>query len=129
MNRFLTNIKPPKYLRYFFYIVYSWYRPYKSDRADAPMMASLFLWFIHSLLALGLILNFGENLTLRYSKFEIVLPIFFAIGIVTYILFWPKIKWKKYIIEFNHFKKKDRLIGTIYLFIYYTNYSFAIEHI
>lgn len=39
----LRSIQPPKYLRYFFYIIYSFYRNYKSERTNAHISATIFL--------------------------------------------------------------------------------------
>ncbi|MGO3184397.1 MAG: hypothetical protein ACTIJ9_16360 [Aequorivita sp.] len=118
MKEFLINLRPPKYLRYLFYISYSFYRNYKSERTDAHITATIFLAMFHMMALLGLLLfNFPKNL-LKLGKYEVVLPVCLLIGIIFYLFFLYKKKWRKYIIEFNDQEKKDRIKGGIYLFIY-----------
>lgn len=77
MKELLTNIRPPKYLRYFFYIIYSFYRNYKSERTDAHITATILLAMFHMMALLGLLLfQFPESL-LKIGKYEVVLPVCF----------------------------------------------------
>ncbi len=117
MKEFLTNVRPPKFLRYFFYIGYSWYRGFKSERDDAHFTIILLFWFAHTSLFFTIFLLLYESVIV-HSKYLVVLPFAIFFGYVFYLLFWYDNKWKLYIKEFSHLKKKDRLLGSIYLFIY-----------
>ena len=118
MKEFLINLRPPKYLRYFFYISYSFYRNYKSERANAHITAIIFLAMFHMMALLGFLLfKFPENLS-KLDKYEIVLLVCLLIGLIFYLLFFYKKKWREYIVEFKDQVKKDRIRGSIYLFIY-----------
>lgn len=117
MKDFLANSKPPKFLRYFFYIGYSWYRGFKSELDDAHFTIVLLLWFAHTSLFFTIFLLAYESV-LVHSKYLIVLPFTAFFGYIFYILFLHRNKWRYYVEEFNHLKKKDRLIGSIYLYVF-----------
>lgn len=118
MKEFLANIQPPKYLRYLFYITYSWYRSYKSERDDAHVSATIFLCTFHMMVLLGLFMfNYPET-SHSLGKYETVIPISILTGLCFYFLFIYQRKWRYYIEEFKHIKRRKRRIGFIYLFIY-----------
>lgn len=119
MKEFLINLRPPKYLRYFFYVSYSFYRDYKSERTNAHITAIIFLAMFHMMALLGLLLfKFPEKL-LKLGKYEVVVLVCLIVGLIFYLLFLYKKKWREYIVEFKDQVKKDRIEGGIYLFIYY----------
>ncbi|WP_062060761.1 hypothetical protein [Aquimarina longa] len=131
MSNWLDRARPPKYLRCFFYIVYSFYRSYKSERKEAPVTAILFLAFCHMFFFLGVFIflySFYIN-TLNLNdiqteyKLDSYLKLTFLCGftlncIFFYYGFYSNRKWESYIIEFSHLKKKDRRKKAIHLFIY-----------
>ncbi|WP_234859108.1 hypothetical protein [Aquimarina aquimarini] len=118
MKEWLVRIRPPKYLRYFFYIAYSWYRGYKSERNEAHATAIVLLWFVHTPLLLRVLHAFNKGIILELNEYQTVYPIAIITGLLFYYLFWYQGKWRIYVEEFKHFKKKDRRKGTVYLFIY-----------
>ncbi|WP_062060765.1 hypothetical protein [Aquimarina longa] len=119
MSNWLDRVRAPKYLRYFFYIAYSWYRPYKSDRSDAHFNSIVFLATIHILVLLSIISIFFRTYFLeRLDKSTAIGLVVIVIGVIHYILFFKNKKWKSYIEEFSHLKKKDRRRGTLYLLTY-----------
>jgi len=111
MKEWLNGVKPPRFLRYLFFIVYSFYRRFISHRGDAHFTAIVFL-------ALGPLFI--------YSSFAFFIPnlegeshiILILIAIQFYFWFWHKEKWRSYIEEFKHISRKKQLIGGVYLFIY-----------
>ncbi|WP_062060759.1 hypothetical protein [Aquimarina longa] len=118
MSNWLDRVRPPKYLRYFFYIVHSFYRSYKSERKEAPVTTILFLAFFHMIGLFSFIFIFFSNYFFEKIDGNIgAFIIVFIIGLSHYILFYKKEKWKFYLIEFEHLKKKDRRKGAVYLFI------------
>ncbi|WP_062059610.1 hypothetical protein [Aquimarina longa] len=119
MSNWLEEVRPPKYLRYFFYIAYSWYRPYKSERSEAHYTATIILSISNGLIALMLLsIIFTDTIYRKGNKHIWALSICFIFYIIFYYLFLYKKKWRKYIDEFSHLRKKDRRKGTIYLFLY-----------
>ncbi|WP_108866188.1 hypothetical protein [Aquimarina aquimarini] len=119
MNSWLAKISPPKYLRYLFFIVYSFYRSYKSERNEAPTIAILFLAFIHMIGLFSLVFIFFSNYIFDELGENVgVIIILSIISFVHYFLFFQGNKWRSYIDEFSHLKRKDRRKGAIYLFIY-----------
>jgi len=117
MNKLLIGIRPPKFLRYLFFIAYSWYRGYKSDREDAHVMATMLLGAFNGFMFYGLLIWYSSK-ALSMSKYQTVIPFFLFIGFIFYFLFLHKRKWKFYIEEFKHVKRKQQKIGLIYLFVY-----------
>lgn len=128
MKEFLINIRPPKFLRYLFYIAYSGYRGYKSDREDAHVMGTLLIWAFSTFSLYGLLIWHGPDKFQSLNKFQSVLPFFSFMGILFYYLFLYQRKWKYYIEEFQHLKKKQRRIGLVYLFIYLFICLFILLH-
>ncbi|WP_062060757.1 hypothetical protein [Aquimarina longa] len=132
MSNWLDRVRAPKYLRYFFYIAYSWYRPYKSDRSDAHFNSIVFLATFHGLLFLMLTYFFkdfffpyvslNDNLESYYKRDPYDEPILYGsilfTGALFYFIFLYQKKWISYVDEFSHLKKKDRRRGTFYLFVY-----------
>lgn len=112
----LEKIQPPKFLRYFFYIAYSWYRPYVSERGDAHTSALLFLWVVHMPLIFIVQGALGET-RMPLNKASLLIYVFILLAI-HYYLFYYKKKWIKIVKEFKHLEKKDRFNGTVYLLIY-----------
>ncbi|MGO3184395.1 MAG: hypothetical protein ACTIJ9_16325 [Aequorivita sp.] len=126
MKEFLTNINPPKYLRYFFYIIYSFYRNYKSERTDGHITAIIFLAFMHMLLFLSLVFFIEDYFSL--SNYQDYTNTYFTIlitGLLFYFGFYFNKKWKRFIKEFEKTTSKQRKIGAIYLF----NYLFIIIYL
>ncbi|WP_108868689.1 hypothetical protein [Aquimarina aquimarini] len=132
MSSWLAKIRPPKYLRYLFFIVYSFYRSYRSERNEAHWSSVIFLAIFHGLLFLMVAYFFqdfffppvssNDNLGLYYKKDpndDLILygSILFT-GALFYIIFLYQKKWRSYIDEFSHLKRKDRRKGTVYLFFY-----------
>ncbi|KAA1239798.1 hypothetical protein [Aquimarina sp. RZ0] len=120
MRDWLTSIRPPKFIRYLFFIGYNWYRSFESERSDAhftiTIVLSLHLFLLPFILTnIQFILGYGNMVV--FSKMEIIL---FAIisGFLQYYFFLYQNKWKHYIGEFNHIRRKQQRIGIIYLFIY-----------
>ncbi len=124
MKEFLANIRPPKYLRYLFFIGYCWYRSFKSERDEAHRTATLFLTIPHLILFIGLFMNLMPDFSSSMGKLNTVLPICFVLGVLFYYLFLYKKKWRDYIEEFNHIKRKEQRIGIIFLFFYLSYYCF-----
>lgn len=118
MKEFLANLRPPKFLRYLFYIAYSGYRRYKSDREDAHVMATILLATFSGVSAYGLLLWHGPEKYKSLDKYQSVLPFVTLVGLLFYYFFIYRSKWRYYIEEFKHLKRKQRRIGLIYLFIY-----------
>ncbi|WP_298547993.1 hypothetical protein [uncultured Aquimarina sp.] len=117
MKEWLNNIRPPKFLRYLFFIAYSWYRSFKSEQDDAHRTAILFLSMFHMLLLLGLFMNFMSEIANSLGKFKTVLPICFLTGVSFYYLFLYRSKWTHIVKEFEHIKRREQRIGLIYLFM------------
>jgi len=109
----LQNIKAPKFLRYLFFVTYSFYRRFISERNDAHLTAITFLGMIHLMIYLGLMMW----TTKLFDKPYAILIVPFTL-IQTYIWFVYKEKWSLYIEEFKHVKRNKQLWGGIYLFIY-----------
>ena len=109
----LKKAQAPKFLRYLFFIAYSWYRKYAIERPYAEDSAILFIALGYMMIFSGLIQHI-ESLS-RIANF---LGTFISTGLVAYYLFWYKKKWKKYIEEFQHIKRKKQWVGLIYLFLY-----------
>ncbi len=81
----LDNIKAPKFLRYLFFISYSWYRKYARERPYAEDSAILFV-------ALGYMIIFGGLIQHIKSLSPVgnFLGTFIPTGLVAYYLFWYK---------------------------------------
>lgn len=113
MKEWLDNIKAPKFLRYLFFIAYSWYHKFTNERAYAEDSAIIFVSLGHLSILLLLFLNLNHILG------DLDLWFGFAVaGLTTYYLFWHKKKWRKYVKEFKDVKRKQQSIGLIYLFAY-----------
>ena len=112
----LEKIQPPKYLRYFFYIAYSWYRPYVSERVDAHISSVLLLWFIHipSIFFINSIV--GDN-KMPMDDFSSLLYLFILL-LLHYYFFLYRGKWKNFVKEFKGIERRQRKNGLFYLFIY-----------
>ncbi len=119
MKEWLTNMQPPKFLRYSFYIIYSWYRNFKSESADAHITATIILAGTYFFFLLGIVfLLLGGKRVSEMSAYSLIFPIALLLIITFYFLFIYKKKWTNYINEFIHITKKDRLKGSIYIGIY-----------
>ncbi|SHJ02893.1 hypothetical protein SAMN04488096_10731 [Mesonia phycicola] len=89
MKELLTNIRPPKYLRYFFYIIYSFYRNYKSERTDAHITATIFLAFMHMLFFLSLVFIVEDYYSLdTYQGYTNTYLTIFITGVIFYFGFF-----------------------------------------
>ncbi len=120
MSNWLEEVRPPKYLRYFFYIAYSWYRPYKSERSEAHYTSIIILGVSKGLLLLIFLNIFYTNqLYGNANENGVIFLICFVIFLFFYFFFLYKKKWKSHIDEFNHLNRKDRRRGTLYLFLYF----------
>ncbi len=113
IGEWLYGIRPPKYLRYLFFISYSFYRRFTSERGEAHFTAILFLAMMHLLAYEGLFFL----LTISFKKINAIFIMLF-VGIQFYFWFWHKKKWKLYIEEFKYINRKQQLLGGVYLFIY-----------
>ena len=112
----LEKIRGPKYLRYFFYIAYSWYRPYISERGTAHISSLLFITIPHIPLIFLIHRLVGEDY-MPLDDFSFLIYMFLIL-VIHYYLFYYKKKWIKVVKEFKHLEKKDRFNGTIYLLAY-----------
>lgn len=110
MKEWFEKIKPPKYLRYLFFIAYSFYRRFSSERSNAHNTSILFLGAMH-LLAYEGILLWTSMVKGRTSIFFVVI----IVSIQLYIWFWYKEKWKCYVKEFEKISRKNQLLGGVYL--------------
>ena len=119
MKEWLAKIRPPKYLRYLFFIIYSWYRRYKSEKNDAHNTAIIFLWGTHAFFILSLLFVCVPHFVVELGKYKTILPLQIFIGVVFYYSFWYKRKWKFYIEEFNYIKINQRRLGLVFLFLYF----------
>lgn len=109
----LHKVKPPKYLRYLFFIAYSFYRRFTSERSDAHLTAITFIAFMNTIMYVSLLM-WGAKI---YDKIYVFAIMVFVI-IQFYVWFWYKKKWKLFLDEFKHIKRKQQLLGGVYLFIY-----------
>lgn len=109
----LHDVKPPKYLRYLFFIAYSWYRKYITHRGDAHFTAIAFLAMMH----LGAYIGLSFLLKIIDNK-KHVLILMGIVAIQFYFWFWHKDKWKLYIEEFKNINRRQQFSGVIWLFIY-----------
>jgi len=114
MKEWLVNIKAPKFLRYLFFVTYTFYRRFTNERSDAHHTAILFL----SIGMLFLITILIEKTLFILGVIKHILVFSLLIG-VQYIFFYLDEKWKLYLEEFSSIKRKQQLIGGIYLFIYF----------
>ncbi len=115
MKEWLTNVKAPKFLRYLFFIAYSYYRRFITHRGDAHFTSIAFLAMIHMLLYQGIFYKLLPQL-LNIKYYTILIMLFVAIQF--YIWFWYHKKWRISIEEFKYISRKKQLKGGIYLFIY-----------
>ena len=113
MKNWLKSVRPPKYLRYLFFIAYSWYRRYTSERSDAHFTAIVFLSMIHMIVYEAIYLFVFQP----KSKVSILVVIG-LVSIQSYFWFWHKEKWKLFLTEFQHINRKQQLLGGVYLFLY-----------
>ncbi|WP_108866186.1 hypothetical protein [Aquimarina aquimarini] len=124
MSSWLAKIRAPKYLRYFFYIAYSWYRSHTSERYEAHYTAAIFLGISKALILLFFLnLFFTDAMYRDGNRNEWAFFICTITFIIFYYLFIYKKKWRSYIDEFSYLKRQDRRRGTIYLFIYMYSYA------
>ncbi|WP_234859074.1 hypothetical protein [Aquimarina aquimarini] len=119
MSSWLAKIRPPKYLRYFFYIAYSWYRSHTSERNEAHYTAAIIIGGSKAIIVLLLLsVFFTDAMYINGNKNQWLFLVFSIAFIVFYYLFIYKKKWRSYIDEFSYLKRQDRRRGTIYLFLY-----------
>ena len=118
----IAVLSPPKYLRYFFAIAYSWYKPYKSERADAHITATIFLALPHIALFFFIADIVSSDMVI-FTNIQVVI-VSLLILLLHYFLFLYKRKWCLYIKEFGNLKKNDKKLGTIYLLIYLLSWFF-----
>lgn len=111
MKKWINTVKPPKFLRYLFFIAYSFYRRFTSERSDAHFTAGLFLSMIHVMIYMG-VMMWGIKIMDKSYAISIVL---FSL-VQMHIWFLHKQKWELYIEEFKYVKRKQQLLGGIYLF-------------
>ncbi|MDO6810987.1 hypothetical protein Q4603_20370 [Zobellia galactanivorans] len=114
MEVWLKKIRPPKYLRYFFFIIYRWYSSYSSEKPTAQYTAAIFLAIPHTFIY---ILICSLSNVQRISKGNMLLFISFIL-VLHYYLFLYKAKWKGFLKEFKHLDKKKRVKGTFLVFLY-----------
>ncbi|MGB5436711.1 MAG: hypothetical protein WBM98_12535 [Maribacter sp.] len=119
MGSWLATLKPPKFLRYFFYISYRWYSGSASERYQAHLTSVLFLAFTHFFSIFFILLVFFPDLfSATSSKYPVVFSIVIFLGVTHYILFLYKEKWKGYVKEFKHLLPGQRRAGTYLLLLY-----------
>ena len=118
--KWLEKIQAPRYLRYFFYIAYTWYRNHKDERADAHFSALLvvsaphtLILFIFSTIRLFIYNDYYKSI----SEINFIIITLVTIMIHYYLLIY-KNKYKIIIKEFQHLKRKQRIKGTIILLTY-----------
>jgi len=108
MKEFLANIRPPKYLRYLFFIGYCWYRSFKSERDEAHGSVIIFLGTIHIIFFMSILFITIPQIIFELGKYELVIPVFLFISAMSYYLFWYQNKWKFFLQEFSHLKRKQQ---------------------
>ena len=108
--QWLKHIKPPKYLRYLFFIMYNWYSGFKTEKDNAHITTVLFLVMCHVAAIQGLIM-FNFN----YSGKLLVFLVILGVLLKFYIWFWHNNKWKAYVEEFNSTPSKKRKINLLFL--------------
>ena len=113
MKKWLLKIRPPKYLRYLFFITYSGYRKFTSERSDAHNTAILFLAMLHYCAYLGLFFYFLDIVNRAYIFIILVLT-----SIQFYFWFSHKGKWKLFIEEFKDTPRSKQVGHLIYLLGY-----------
>ncbi|MDO6818981.1 hypothetical protein [Zobellia sp. 1_MG-2023] len=114
MKVWLKKIQPPKYLRYFFFIIYRWYSSYSSEKPTAHYTAAIFLAIPHTFIYILICSLYNVQ---RISKGNMLLFIGFIL-VLHYYLFFYKAKWKGFLKEFKHLDKKKRGKGTYFVFLY-----------
>lgn len=111
--------RPPKFLRYFYYIAYMWYVSYTSEKHTAQYTATIFLTIPHMMLILiGINFFFAGDFYENTNSYTGAIPIAFLILVFHYFWFLHKSQWKNYLREFDHLTRKNRRQGTVYLFLY-----------
>lgn len=119
IEKWLYAIRPPKFLRYLFFIAYNFYRKFITHRGDAHFTAIVFLAMIHLIAYEAIFFYTTKLLDKKY-----VLAIMFFVFIQFYVWFWYKQKWKIFLDEFKHVNRKQQLLGGglfVHLFIYKFN--------
>ena len=102
ISELLYGLKPPKYLRYLFFVAYNWYRRYVTHRSGAYRIATMFLGMMHMLAYQGIyFLIFPFK-----GKLGVYIPIFIVI-VQFYVWFVYKEKWKLFIEEFKYVGRKQ----------------------
>ena len=123
MKEWLEKVQAPKFLRYLFFIAYSWYRRYRIERSDAHFTAILFV-------AIGYMLIFAmiiDSITMNQSDTIRFIGTFGCTGLTAYFLFFYKEKWKLYVEEFKNVPNRKKKQHIIYLFIcYYVSIELAL---
>lgn len=113
MEEWITKIRPPKFLRYLFFIAYSWYRRFSSERKGSHIKAIL-------LLSIGHVLVFS-GITFFIPLLEGVTHVYVILLITViqfYVWFVYKEKWKLFIEEFKHIDRRQQKRHVAYLFVY-----------
>ncbi len=113
MKEWLTNVKAPKFLRYLFFIAYSFYRRFITHRSGAHRIAIMLLGMMHMLAYQGI--YFYVFLPQKKSSVFVVIALLI---IQFYFWFVHKKKWELYIEEFKNTNRKEKIFGGLYLFIY-----------
>ncbi len=114
IEKWLHNVRPPKYLRYLYFIAYSWYRRHTTHRGNAHILAIGFIGISHMLVYQAVYFFVFTSKIEKSSTLVIVLILL----IQFYYWFFYREKWKLYIKEFDYIKIKQQKQNVIYLFIY-----------
>ncbi len=86
MKEFLANIRPPKFLRYLFFIGYSWYRSFKSEREDAHTIAIILLWAVHFFTFISL----SSTDMVVQENIDFIAHFFCSVVIIGYLIYFKK---------------------------------------
>lgn len=120
MHNWLAKVQAPKFLRYLFFIAFSWYKGYKSEQADEHLTASLLIALPHISIpfVLSTVLRvLGLDVHFNFTDLEIIFFCLFII-IIHYLFYVYNNKWKLIAEEFRYISKNKRVVGLFYLFIY-----------
>lgn len=113
MKQWLAKVRPPKFLRYLFFVTYGFYRRFTSERSNANFKAIAFLSMFTGLAYEGVFFYVTKLIDRKY-----VLMIMIFVFVQFYFWFWHREKWKLYVEEFKHINRRKQLWGGVYLFIY-----------
>ena len=109
----LAKVRPPKYLRYLFFIGFSWYRRCLSERTSAHFKIVMFLVMMHMFAYQGFFFITTSLFEKSYAYLILLLTF-----IQFYIWFLLNEKWKEYVEEFKHISRKQQKRHIVYLFLY-----------